>query len=77
MANDWFLNTLEGMMGGDLGQDPSAGSASYSTYISESVLSRELHAFWDSQGQRFVLGSLTVYGLGKACWCRASKLRRI
>ena len=38
MANDWFLNTLEGMMGGDLGQDPSAGSASCSAFVLESVL---------------------------------------
>ena len=30
MANDWFLSTLDGMMGGF---DPSASSASYSAFL--------------------------------------------
>ena len=47
MKADWFLNTLEGMMGGDLGQDPSQGCASYSTIILESgcVVSFRLSEF--------------------------------
>lgn len=52
-------------MGGDLGQDPSLGSASYSTFILESVL---IQAFgFPAKGLYNWLG-LRAIRVNDSCW---------